>query len=358
MESPMSTGTSLVRGFRRSSFAWGLSFFAFDLLGWAACVYAITASGSAWQQFAWSLAAGLGAGGLVVVAHDACHQALTPSRRLNRIIGTIAFLPAVHAWSLWRHGHNFLHHLHTNQRGKDYVWEPLSPAEYRSLPLRQRLTYRFYRSLIGHLFYYPCDIWVLRRYIPRRRHLGTISRENWVDFGIVTAWLIALCTVVVRLRAAHVGVASLVSSDTAFTLFCAVFMPFLLNGMLMSHTTYLQHTHPAIHWSRQAPAGTWESHQVEVTVHVRYPEPIDWVLHWIMDHTAHHCQPSIPMYRLAEAQQVLEEVEQERVVTYDYTPAQLLRILRACRLYDDERGCWTDYHGNPTSACRVTRAAA
>lgn len=38
---------------------------------------------------------------LFVIGHDACHQSYTCSRFLNHVIGRVAFLPALHSFSLW-----------------------------------------------------------------------------------------------------------------------------------------------------------------------------------------------------------------------------------------------------------------
>ena len=43
---------------------------------------------------------------LFVIGHDACHQSYPPSQGVNNVIGRIAFLPALQAYSLWEHEHN------------------------------------------------------------------------------------------------------------------------------------------------------------------------------------------------------------------------------------------------------------
>ena len=64
---------------------------------------------------------------LFIIGHDDCHLSLTPSRRMNRIIGRLCFLPSFTPYSLWEVGHNVAHHGCNKLRGHDYVWEPLSP---------------------------------------------------------------------------------------------------------------------------------------------------------------------------------------------------------------------------------------
>ena len=67
-----------------------------------------------------------------------------------------------------------------------------------------------------------------------------------------------------------------------------------------------------------------------------------------MQHTAHHLDVTIPLYRLRDAQRVVEE-SGTRLVVYRWTPATFFRHLKICKLYDFERHCWTDFEGNATS---------
>ena len=68
---------------------------------------------------------GVAAGLLFVVAHDAAHDALTPYRAVNSLVGRILFLPAWHNLVGWVHAHNHIHHGWTNYQPRDYVWAPL-----------------------------------------------------------------------------------------------------------------------------------------------------------------------------------------------------------------------------------------
>ena len=54
---------------------------------------------------------------LFIVAHDGAHGALVPGQKLNLWIARFAFVPCVHAVSLWCTVHNKLHHGYTNLKG-------------------------------------------------------------------------------------------------------------------------------------------------------------------------------------------------------------------------------------------------
>lgn len=333
---------------RRSSYIWGIGFFLFDLIAYSLGLHLAITGANITSRIFGSIVAGFATSGLVIVAHDACHQSLTPNRKLNRFIGTIAFLPALHAYSLWRHGHNFLHHLHTNIRGKDYVWEPLSPQEYSELNRFAQWKYRFFRSLLGHYFYYLSEVWWKRRFFPRKKYLEKTERVFWADTFIVFLWIISLSFVLLMVRCEGDWTFYLQNPSVSLGVIVhGLILPFVISSMLMSNTEFLHHTHPAIKWYRVR-SGDWQEHQATVSIHVEYIQPVDWFVHWIMDHTAHHLQPAIPLYRLRGSQNLVEQ-RFGQVLKYHFSFGSLVDTLRRCKLYDDEEGCWKDFHGRRTS---------
>lgn len=341
----------LLKQLKQRSYLCGVGVFVFDACGYSLGIAGTIAAPHLRQRVACAVIAGLWTTGLLIVAHDACHHSLTPHRRLNRLLGTLAFLPALHAYSLWQYGHNHLHHLFTNRRGLDYVWEPLSLPEYQALSWWSKGWYRFYRTPLGHLFYYPLEIWWKRRFIPQRKYLGEIKAQYWVDFAIVLCWLIALATAAVVLRS-HVTGQAIGTWGWLEPLAVTVLLPFLIGEMVASNAEFMQHTHPDVHWYSDPATGDWTNRQSQTATHCRFPTFMDRLSHWIMDHTAHHMEPSIPSYHLKEAQRSVETERGAKVVTYRWSIRTLCNVLRVCKLYDDQRGCWTDYSGNPTSASR------
>ena len=77
------------------------------------------------------------------------------------------------------------------------------------------------------------------------------------------------------------------------------------------------------------------------------------LFHHIMEHTAHHVDMSIPLYRLKRAQARLEELLPGKIVIQPFSWRWYLETARRCKLYDFERQCWTDYAGRPTSTPAV-----
>ena len=106
----------------------GVLIFTVDVL-----LFSVFTAGAVWSnlwyvQLVSSLLMATVIAALFVVGHDAAHDSLTPHKWLNRVIGTICFLPSMHPYSLWVELHNYRHHRWTNLRGKDDVWIPLDPV--------------------------------------------------------------------------------------------------------------------------------------------------------------------------------------------------------------------------------------
>jgi omega-6 fatty acid desaturase (delta-12 desaturase) len=66
-----------------------------------------------------------------------------------------------------------------------------------------------------------------------------------------------------------------------------------------------------------------------------------------MEHTAHHVDMSIPLYKLKEAQALLEQLLPERIIVQRFSWKWYFATARACKLYDFSRQCWTDFQGRP-----------
>ncbi len=135
-------------------------------------------------------------GRLFIIGHDACHQSLTPHRELNKVLGRIAFLPSLTPYSLWDTGHNVVHHGYTNLKGVDFVWTPLTAAEFEALSPMQRLLERAYRSGWAPGLYYMIEIWWKREFFPNKTHMPTRRPIFFKDSLLVTVfgvlWIAAI----------------------------------------------------------------------------------------------------------------------------------------------------------------------
>lgn len=286
---------------------------------------------STWAKILWSIPGGLMIGILFVIGHDACHGSLTPSRWLNRLLGTLAFLPSLHSFTLWDLGHNRIHHRFTNLKTVDYVFRPLSPEEYRALPWAKRLLYRIERSPWGHGVYY-FRIWITKMVFPLTGDLPRTTVYHWMD----TALLVLFAAVFSFWCVDTWGWRSFLLGPVA---------AFLFWNHVMGFVIYLHHTDPTVTWYKDEKEWEFTEAQLAETTHVRFPKPMNLLLHHILEHTAHHLRPMIPLYRLGKAQAALERAFPSKVKVIDWTPTRYIRSTKVCKLYDFDNKVWLDFDG-------------
>ena len=296
-------------------------------------------------RLAAAVLAGSAISALFVIGHDAAHGAFTDSRRLNRLIGRIAFLPALHNYSLWQVQHNRLHHRLTNLKSFN-SWSPLTKAEYDRLPAWRRAVERLYRGPLGFAPYYLAERWWRDKFFPRRGRLRRVRAVFWLDFVLLIAYL-----------AAFLGLLALAGSlltqtSAAAALLWGFVVPFGVWNALMGATTYMQHTHLRLPWF-EAMSEWRRLGQEELTVQVQVPRWYGLISHDVMDHPAHHVHPKIPLYRLHAAQLRLNRLLGSRAVIQPFTPGYLLKTLTRCKLYDYREHRWLDFAGRPTSSCTL-----
>ena len=80
---------------------------------------------------------------------------------------------------------------------------------------------------------------------------------------------------------------------------------------MIGFVVYVHHTHVKVSWHDNKAAWTQAAPFVSTTVHLTFPFKIGAMMHHIMEHTAHHVDMSIPLYRLKQAQAKLEEMYKE-----------------------------------------------
>lgn len=321
-----------------------LALLAFDYLLLGTLLAGAVLFASFWLKLACGLAMGFVIGRLFIIGHDACHQSLTPHRRLNKWLGRIAFLPSLTPYSLWDMGHNVVHHGFTNLKGVDFVWAPLTPAEYEALPPARRFMERIYRSGWAPGVYYMVEIW-WRRMVRRDRKATTerpvFSRDCALVLSFGGVWLAALLALALG-----------TGQSVALLLATAFVLPLLFWFAMIGFVVYVHHTHVKVSWHDDRAA--WQRAQpfVSTTVHLTFPLRIGSLMHHIMEHTAHHVDMSIPLYKLKAAQARIEELLPGRIVIQRFSWRWYFDTARRCKLYDFTQRCWTDFKGRATSEPR------
>jgi omega-6 fatty acid desaturase (delta-12 desaturase) len=338
----LTTGSIELRRARLHFSARGLLFplalFLAVLAGFAGTVFGILA-GSALSALGLVPLGGILVMMLFVIGHDACHQSYTSSRLLNQVIGRIAFLPALHSFSLWDREHNQRHHRFNNIRHLDYAWIPMSPDEYRDARVYDRVRYRFYRHPAGVPFYYLFEIWAQRKIFPRPSLVGESCGLYLADTALVFGFFAAYSTLIVLVGGSF--------GKTAFeSLTLALLLPFLIFNALMSMAIFLHHTHYEVPWYGSVADWQADDGGIHGTVHVVFPRVLRHIILNIMEHTAHHYAPGVPLYHLADMQAAMQE---RRAVSWEIWPDGYLNICGRCKLFDYETRRWFNFRGEATS---------
>lgn len=288
-----------------------------------------------------------------MVGHDACHGSLTPRPLLNRILGRLAFVHTLHPYTSWKHSHNGLHHGWTNVRGKDIVFVPFSKGEYDRLPRWRRWAERRFRSPFGLPAFYFFTIWLPYEVFPRadRAPRGNDRVRFQLDRLFVLAYLTILIAVLWN-------AAEITGQSVSAMLALGLLLPQLVFQSAMSFVSYVHHTHTRAPWYRSDQDYVYFNSQVRSTVHSEFPAPIEFVLHRILDHTAHHSDPRVPLYNLHSTQAALERMYPLEVIHEPWSLRKFLRTMRTCRLYDYENLRWLDWDGTPLTAPSVPATCA
>jgi omega-6 fatty acid desaturase (delta-12 desaturase) len=327
-------------------FAFGLDYFGYFLGSLGVCLVPTW-----WGKSLSFVLAAFSIGGLFIVGHDAAHSSLVPSRRLNRLLARLAFLPAYVPLTTWRYNHNVLHHRFLRVRGCDPVWQPWSLDEFRRRSWWQRAGYYLLRTPLGLPFYWTIQNW-MPRYLRSTRPLPPGERAAFrFDRLCIVVFLVAMYAFLrfATLVAATAGYQFVEPIGPAGIVGFVLVGEFLLWAGLIAFVDWVQHTHPRSIWFASPDEWDYAEANLRSTTHVLLPFGLNDVWHYVLEHTAHHVDPRVPLYRLRGAQDALEQAFPDDVLVERLTPAYLWRLWRTCRLYDFERRQWLDYDGTPTA---------
>jgi omega-6 fatty acid desaturase (delta-12 desaturase) len=282
---------------------------------------------------------------LFVVGHDACHQSLTSSGRLNHVIGRIAFLPALTSYSLWDNEHNRRHHRWNNIKHLDHIFAPMSAEEFAAASTAGRYWYACSRSAAGVPFYYIYETWLKRLIFPRSSIVETIRIEHWADTAL-------LCGFVAGYSVLLAIVGGWFGKSVAESVVLGLVLPFIFVSMMISVVIFVHHTHFAVPW--YASIEEWKHNRGSIygTVHVRLPSTARKVSLNIMVHNAHHYAPGVPLYHLPEMQ---DELATPELVTWKWSLSAYREVCARCKLFDFSQSRWTDFAGIATSGPLATK---
>jgi len=328
---------SLAR-FARRSVGLSIAMLIADLVVYAGFVYGAVAAEAIWLKVLFAVGAGTMISVTAIVGHDAGHQSFSNSKALNRLAGTIAFLPALHPFSLWEHYHNRVHHRFTAQIGLDNAFSPMTVEQFRGASPLKRAYYRFIRSLWGQPFFYLLEVGIPQMLLPFTRKEPAMTPRVWFDLILVYAFFaefLLVCTYVSLWLAGDGNVWAAFGNAFVF----AFLIPYLIWNAFISFLSIVQHTGEDVRWVMPTGQPTTADQAMAGTVHVVFPEWIDMLMHRIMQHQAHHINVGIPLQELKAAQGAVEQVSGGKLV-HAWTPAYHWRLTRDCQLYDHVANRW------------------
>ncbi|MES2069221.1 MAG: fatty acid desaturase [Pseudomonadota bacterium] len=326
----------------------GLTIFCADFALFFAALAGVLFLPSLALKIVASIVAGVKLANLAAIAHEAAHNSLTPSRRLNWWISVLSFMPCLFNYRLWVYDHHSLHHPHTNGEHVD-SFQPLSKAAYDALsPLQQRW-YRFTRSGNPLAFgtYYILQRWSQVKFMPGAFLPQAHRTSAWKHTAFVAGYFALMMAALVA-APLYAPISSLNAVLLGFVL------PFFLFQSVLAASLYINHTHPDIPWFDQSSALQAKVQPEYMTVHLRFPKWFATLVHHFYEHPAHHAYPAIPCYQLWAAQARMNQMLGARAVVVDFSLAALAEIFNKCKLYDYENHCWLSFEGTPTTpTCRL-----
>jgi omega-6 fatty acid desaturase (delta-12 desaturase) len=328
----------------RPSTAAGVAFAVGDYLLLAAAVSAVVVAPWWPAKVLAIVVAGVAVAMLFALAHDAAHGSLAVSRRLNRTLATLCFLPSWYPYTPWIRGHNHLHHGWTNVAEVDYSWQPVSPAAYRAMSRWRRALEHAYRSWWGLWLHSIVEIWWKHMAMPRpddRAYLNSrhLDADRLLVFSCVGLYT-AACAFLAPGWSTVAGGPAL---SGPVIVAAAVVAPWWIFHVMFSVVTFLHHTHPRVPWFRTKQESSYFAGQVRATVHVTLPRLVELLLHNITVHGAHHVDPRVPFRHLPDAQRRLESALAEDIIVERWSLASFLAVTRTCKLYDYDRHEWCTF---------------
>ena len=341
------TANRITQEFHETSYAHPVIFLSVILTLYLGTIATIGLSDSWVAKLLCGVVLSIAVGKLFVVGHDACHGSFTPSARLNRTISFIALTVAYHVPATWRYWHNVVHHAFTNDLTRDFVWRPLSRAEFAASPRWRRRLERLYRhhSSVGIGLYYLLEILLPKMLVvpPVGASKATRSaRLQMVAFHLfhlsVLGWLAMGSSL---FSGSWPSVA-----DVAVNLACGFVGPLLYVCYALGFVVYFNHTHPEIKWYRGMTAG-FTDHQTSATLYLKFQGISEFLLPSdIMSHVAHHLDTKIPVRHLPKAQERLVEQSGLSIRVEIWSWAFQSRVMRICKLYDPDEHQWTGFEGD------------
>ena len=225
--------------------------------------------------------------------------------------------------------------------------DALLAAEFARLPWMRRRLEHVYRSGVGQGVYYMIEMWWKKLFFPSTQARRPPAPQLYLGQPAGRRPSAPLDR-----RPGRSG--ALYSGRSIWSLLVFGFaVPFFVWNCLMGFVIYVQHTHPRVAWYERRDEWSANAGYATTTVHVKLMRPLDGLIHYILEHGAHHVNMGIPLYRLKEAQARLSATLDERLNSEVFSWRYYWNTVRRCKLYDFAQHVWMDFDGRVTSAPAV-----
>lgn len=312
------------------SVARALAWWVVDLGIYAGLLTAVFLVDNPFLKLGLGVLTGLSVACCFVWAHDAAHGTLFAGKdsRLAEVLGTTLMLPSMNMYRLWQFGHNRVHHGFTSLSTIDWIWRPLTPAEYAALSPWRRFLYRRQRSLPTCGLHYLVEVWWkgMVRFAPEP---GTRGRRGLLASKAITG-----------LFALGLSVAAAVFGGGLMGVAAAVVVPFLVFTYVIALVVYLHHTHPERPFFNARDEWRASIAQVHCSTVIHLSPLSDALLHHIFVHVPHHVDMRIPFYRLPRAWDDLRPEYGDLVKEYRFRWSTVAGIFARCKLFDFDEQRW------------------
>ena len=238
---------------------------------------------------------------IFLLMHDCAHGSFFPSRRANRIVGSLLGVVMMTPFHYWRRAHG-MHHAHHGDLESRELGDivTLTVREYLDSPWWQRLGYRLYRNPLLAAAFGPTFLFVIKHRFPWDAPLRW--RREWRNVAFTN---VALATI---LLLAHVtiGVRELLLVQGPI---------FLIAGAIGLWLLWTQHQFEDCYWTQQ-PEWSFEKAALHGSAFLDLPPIFRWFTCNIGYHHVHHLSARIPNYHLRECMEAIPELQSPTRITW------------------------------------------
>lgn len=256
-----------------------------------------------------------------IIFHDCCHHSFFKNRTANKIVGTITGILTMFPYSQWAHTHSVHHATSSNldKRGTGDIWV-LTVDEYLEASIWKRIAYRLYRNPLVMFIIGPIYVFLIENRFNRRNARWKERVNMYITNSSIFAIIALMCWVI---------------GWQSFLLVQGTI--FLISGIAGVWLFYVQHTFEDSYFEEDA---HWEyvKAAVEGSSFYKLPKLLQWLTGNIGYHHVHHLSPRIPNYKLEEAHNQSEPLQNVPTITLK-TSFQSLKF----RLWDEDRKVFVGY---------------